>query len=116
MLFNVAWAVSADSNSSTPGSSWRFISQTDTFPSGSGGLPNGEPGVSGEKSAKEGFCPGCNAGFSVLFSDGRGVDGLTNCAINDGGPLPAYCVDPFDGGAHNSSTACFGGTPGLGIE
>ena len=100
MLFNVAWAVSADSNSSTPGSSWS-LSSADTHPAS-------EFGVSGEKSAKEGFCPGCNAGFSVLFSDGRGIDGWTNCDSADGGSLPAYCIDPFDGGVHNSHTACSG--------
>ncbi|TMA17881.1 MAG: hypothetical protein E6J88_20105, partial [Deltaproteobacteria bacterium] len=108
MLYNVAWAVSADSNSSTPGSSWS-ISSADTHPAS-------EFGASGEKSAKEGFCPGCNAGFSVLFSDGRGIDGWTNCDSADGGSLPAYCIDPFDGGVHNSHTACSGDGPGLGIE
>ncbi|MCA1841916.1 MAG: hypothetical protein LC792_01745, partial [Actinobacteria bacterium] len=76
-----------------------------------------------------GFCPGCNSGFSVMFTDGRGIDGWANCssslgALADAGvTLPNYCRNS-DGTTHNSYAACQGpnndgapttGSTGLGL-
>jgi type IV pilus assembly protein PilY1 len=103
MLFNVAWTVS--SIDSGPPSTWSFFTNQSTHPAS-------EPGPGSEAGKKSGFCPGCNAGFSVLFSDGRGHDGLTNCDVGVG-QLPGYC------NGVRSSTTCSGsnstGQPGLGM-
>src|SRR5205085_2755261 len=104
MLFNVAWTVS--SMDSTPPTTWSFFTSQSTHPSSEQG-PNSDSGK------KSGFCPGCNAGFSVLFSDGRGIDGWTNCDSSQNLVLPAYC------NGHDSRAACTGstltGNVGLGL-
>ena len=115
MLFNVAWTVSAGSNGSPP-SNWPFFSNQNTHPAS-------ELGVSGQTNSKDGFCPGCNSGFSIVFSDGRGMDGWSNCDDPSNSQVPgvagypAYCKNP-DGSTHNSHAACSGpntSTPGLGL-
>jgi len=112
MLFNVAWTVS--SMGSTPPSTWGFFTSAATHPAS-------EPGASSDANKKAGFCPGCNAGFSVLFSDGRGHDGLWNCDSASqplGYPLgaatlPAYCNGTDNHLACSGSTAT--GNVGLGL-
>jgi len=103
-LFNVAWTVS--SIDSSPPSTWSFFANQSAH-------PNSEVGASGETNKKSGFCPGCNAGFSVLFSDGRGIDGWTRC---DGAANVA--ANPYCNG-YDSHNACSGsnltGNPGLGL-
>src|SRR5207253_10765685 len=104
----------------TPPGTWGFFASSSAH-------PNGEPGPNSEAGKKAGFCPGCNAGFSVLFSDGRGIDGWKNC--DSSGYLlgtldpsfPAYCkngTSPY--AAHDSKPACSAtsgaGYPGLGAE
>jgi type IV pilus assembly protein PilY1 len=116
MLFNVAWTVS--SQGGTPPGTWGFFTNQSTHPAG-------EPGPSSDANKKAGFCPGCNAGFSVMFSDGRGMDGWQNCDSSQYFPLgildptfPAYCKNP-NGTPHDSRAACSGstatGNPGLGL-
>ncbi len=118
MLFNVAWTVS--SQGGTPPASWGFFTSGSTHPASEAG-PNSQSGK------KAGFCPGCNAGFSVLFSDGRGLDGLQNCDSSQyllgilDPSFPAYCKDgtsPYL--VHDSKAACSltAGVkyPGLGTE
>jgi len=104
MLFNVAWTVSSIDGS--PPATWSFFTNQSTHPAS-------EPGLGSDAGKKSGFCPGCNAGFSVLFSDGRGVDGLTNCDGAANVALHGYC------NAHDSHNACSGsnatGQPGLGL-
>src|SRR6266404_445336 len=103
MLFNVAWSVS--SIDSPPPATWSFFTSQATHPAS-------EQGDNNESNKKSGFCPGCNAGFSVLFSYGRGHDGLANCDVGVG-LLPGYC------NGVRSSTTCSGstatGNPGLGL-
>ena len=105
MLFNVAWTVS--SIDSSPPSNWTFFTNQSTHPAS-------EPGPGSDANKKSGFCPGCNAGFSVLFSDGRGHDGLETCDVPNGlGQLPNYCNNI------TSTPTCAGpnatGQPGLGM-
>src|SRR5439155_1385624 len=105
MLFNVAWTVS--SIDSSPPSTWTFFTNQSTHPAS-------EPGPGSDANKKSGFCPGCNAGFSVLFSDGRGHDGLETCDVPNGlGQLPNYCNNI------TSPPTCAGpnatGQPGLGM-
>src|SRR5882724_5626486 len=104
MLFNVAWTVSSIDGS--PPATWSFFTNQSTHPAS-------EPGLGSDAGKKSGFCPGCNAGFSVLFSDGRGVDGLTNCDGAANVALHGYC------NAHDSHNACSGsnatGNVGLGL-
>src|SRR2546426_480173 len=105
MLFNVAWTVS--SIDSTPPSTWSFFTSQATHPAS-------EPGPNSDAGKKSGFCPGCNSGFSVLFSDGRGHDGLETCDVPNGlGQLPNYCNNI------TSTPTCAGsnatGQPGLGM-
>ncbi|HZR08540.1 MAG TPA: hypothetical protein VFA79_08160, partial [Myxococcales bacterium] len=75
--------------------------------------PASENGPNSDSGKKSGFCPGCNAGFSVLFSDGRGIDGWPNCdgAVNVA--AHPYCK------AYDSHNACSGsnatGNVGLGL-
>src|SRR3989441_1461540 len=95
MLFNVAWTVS--SIDSPPPATWSFFTSQATHPAS-------EPGLGSDAGKKSGFCPGCNAGFSVLFSDGRRHDGLANCDVNGLGQLPGYC------NGVKSSTTCSGST------
>jgi type IV pilus assembly protein PilY1 len=108
MLFNVAWSVS--SIDSTPPSTWSFFTNQNTHPSS-------EQGVSGETNKKAGFCPGCNAGFSVLLSDGRGIDGWANCDGAANVAANGYCR--VAGAAYDSHNACSGpngsGQIGLGM-
>ena len=115
MLFNVAWTVS--SVQGTPPATWGFFTAAGTHPAS-------EPGPASEANKKSGFCPGCNAGFSVMFSDGRGIDGWPNCdsanyLLGTADPsFPAYCKNS-DGTVHDSHAACSGSTatgqPGLGL-
>src|SRR5256886_10111624 len=104
MLFNVAWTVS--SIDSQPPSTWSFFPNQSTHPSS-------ENGTSSDSNKKAGFCPGCNAGFSVLISDGRGIDGRPGC---DGAANIA--THPWCNG-YDSHDACSGptptGSPGLGL-
>src|SRR5207249_3968558 len=104
MLFNVAWTVS--SIDSPPPSTWSFFPNQSTHPSS-------ENGISSDSNKKAGFCPGCNAGFSVLISDGRGIDGRPGC---DGAANIA--THPWCNG-YDSHAACSGpnstGSPGLGL-
>src|SRR2546426_2459873 len=105
MLFNVAWTVS--SSDSPPPSTWSFFTNQSTHPAS-------EQGINSESNKKSGFCPGCNSGFSVLFSDGRGHDGLETCDVPNGlGQLPNYCNNI------TSTPTCAGsnatGQPGLGM-
>ena len=138
MLFNTAWTVSADSNSKPP-STWSFFTTQWSGATTSSTHPNTEPGVSGQSNSKDGFCPGCNSGFSVMFTDGRGIDGWAACASN-GVPiaglaigsaqcngatcltLPDYCRTGA-GALYNTYSPCFGpsangkptAAPGLGL-
>lgn len=110
MLFNVAWTES--SVDSSPPSTWGFFANQVTHPAS-------EPGTSSDANKKAGFCPGCNAGFSVMFSDGRGHDGLYNCDLesnlisNPLYTLPQYCngVDSHNTCAGATTT----GSVGLGM-
>src|SRR4051812_1494617 len=98
-LFNVAWTVS--SQDSTPPATWSFFTSQSTHPSS-------EDGIGGESGKKSGFCPGCNAGFSVLFSDGRGIDGWPNCDGAANVATHGYCK--VAGAAYDSHAACSGVT------
>src|SRR5437667_168304 len=104
MLFNVAWTVS--SIDATPPNTWSFFANQSTHPAS-------ENGISSETNKKAGFCPGCNSGFSVLISDGRGIDGRPGC---DGAANIA--LHPWCNG-YDSHDACSGptptGSPGLGL-
>jgi len=104
MLFNVAWTVS--SIDATPPNTWSFFANQSTHPAS-------ENGISSETNKKAGFCPGCNSGFSVLISDGRGIDGRPGC---DGAANIA--LHPWCNG-YDSHAACSGptttGSPGLGL-
>ncbi|TMA28708.1 MAG: hypothetical protein E6J78_04635 [Deltaproteobacteria bacterium] len=110
MLFNVAWTVS--SQGSSPPGTWGFFTNQSTHPSS-------EPGPNSDANKKAGFCPGCNAGFSVLFTDGRGHDGLVNCDETNyllgtlDPSFPAYCKGVGSHATCNGSYAT--GQPGLGI-
>ena len=108
MLFNVAWTVS--SIDSTPPSTWSFFTNQSTHPAS-------ENGINSDSGKKSGFCPGCNAGFSVLFSDGRGIDGLVNCDGAANVAAHPYCK--VGGVAYDSHNACSGSTatgqPGLNL-
>lgn len=130
MLWQVGWTVSADSNGSPP-STW-LMPDGGAFgvQAASTSLqsthPSGETGVSGQINSKDGFCPGCNSGFSVMFTDGRSLDGIYACDSTNpayGGAsffsskAPAYCYNS-DGTIHDSHNACSGATtstPGLGL-
>src|SRR5712664_1297147 len=103
MLFNVAWTVS--SIDAAPPSTWTFFTNQSTHPAS-------EPGINSQANKKSGFCQGCNAGFSVLFSDGRGHDGLANSDVGIG-ILPGYCNDVKSSSSCSGSTAT--GQPGLGL-
>ena len=118
MLFNVAWTVSSQGGS--PPGTWGFFTSASTHPAS-------EAGPAPDANKKAGFCPGCNAGFSVMFSDGRGIDGLQNCDSSQYtlGTLdltyPGYCKDgtsPY--AVHDSKAACSQTSgvkyPGLGNE
>ena len=122
MLFNTAWPVSADSNSKPP-STWSFFTTQSGATPALSTHPSSEPGASGQTNSKDGFCPGCNSGFSVMFTDGRGIDGWAACdSVLNGsalgtGTMPAFCKNS-DGSAHDSNAACSGSTlttPGLGL-
>jgi len=104
MLFNVAWTVS--SIDSSPPATWSFFTNQSTHPAS-------ENGINSDSDKKSGFCPGCNAGFSILFSDGRGIDGWPNCDGAANVALHPYCK------GYDSHNACSGsnatGNVGLGL-
>ena len=112
-LFNVDWTMSSyTSGSTTPPSTWGFFTDQSTH-------PVSEQGTSSDANKKSGFCTGCNAGFVVMFSDGRGHDGLATCDSanygNDPSKLPQFCSRAATADSHNACSGSTGTTPGKGL-